>query len=228
MTGYYLSILHGAGLTGLVALFSLAIAIALGLLGASAKLSGYKPLMWLGGAYSTVIRGIPELVMILLIFYGGAIGLNVLLEKAGYSEGINIDPFIAGVCTIGFIYGAYMTEVFRGAIQNIPRGQLEAAWAYGMTRGQTFWRITLPQMVRYAVPSFTNSWMALLKATSLVSLIGLHDMTYLAKQAGAATRQPFAFILMAAIIYLFYTSVSLWVLRKINDRYSLGTEKVQL
>lgn len=228
MTGYYISILHGAGLTALVAVLSLCVAIVLGMLGACAKLSGSRFLRAVGGLYALLVRGIPELVLILLVFYGGAIGLNMLLESMGSYEGISPDPFIAGVLIIGFIYGAYMTEVFRGGIQSIPRGQLEAAWAFGMSRTGTFWRITLPQMVRYSVPSFTNSWMALLKATSLVSLIGLQDMTYLARQAGSATREPFLFILTVAGIYLVFTSISFWVLRKINDRYSLGVEKVQL
>ena len=121
-----------------------------------------------------------------------------------------------------------MTETFRGAILSIPRGQMEAAWAFGMGSTQTFVRITLPQMVRYALPGFTNNWLVLIKATALVSLIGLHDMTYLAKQASAATREPFIFLLFAAALYLVFTSLSLWALKRLNARYSLGTEKVQL
>ena len=121
-----------------------------------------------------------------------------------------------------------MTETFRGAILAIPKGQMEAAWAFGMSPFKTFIRITLPQMVRYALPGFTNNWLVLIKATALVSLIGLQDMTYLAKQASAAAREPFIFFLFAAAIYLIYTSISLWALRRLNARYSLGTEKVQL
>ncbi|RMX08365.1 ABC transporter permease subunit [Corticibacter populi] len=228
MSGYYLSILQGAGLTVAVSLLSLVVAIVLGLLGAGAKLSHNRLLVTIGSLYTTVVRGVPELVMMLLVFYGGAIGLNLLLEKLGYPQGININPFAAGVLTIGFIYGAYMTENFRGAIKAIPYGQREAGLAFGMGRWQVFRRITLPQMVRYVVPSFTNSWMALIKATALVSLIGLHDMTYLARQAGSATRQPFVFILMTALLYLVFASVSLWVLRRVHARYSLGTEKITL
>ena len=130
--------------------------------------------------------------------------------------------------TIGFIYGAFMTETFRGAILSIPKGQMEAAWAFGMGRLQTFVRITAPQMVRYALPGFTNNWLVLIKATALVSLIGLQEMTYLAKQASAATRSPFEFFLFTAGLFLIYTSVSLFVLRKLNARYSLGTQRGQL
>ncbi len=228
MSDYYLAILHGSLLTVGVSLASLAVATLLGLLGAAAKLSGSRPLVWLAQLYTTVVRGVPELLMMLLIFYGGAIGLNHLLELWGNQEGVDLDPFVAGVLTIGFIYGAYMTETFRGAILAIPRGQMEAAWAFGMGRLQTFVRITAPQMVRYALPSFTNNWLVLIKATALVSLIGLHDMTYLAKQSSAAVREPFAFFLFAAALYLVFTSLSLWVLRRVSARYSLGTDKVQL
>ncbi len=218
----------GSLLTVAVSLASVAIATIMGLLGASAKLSGKRPLVWLATIYTTIVRGIPELVMMLLIFYGGAIGINTLLEKMGSEASIDLNPFVAGSMTIGFIYGAYMTETFRGAILAIPKGQMEAAWAFGMSPFKTFIRITLPQMVRYALPGFTNNWLVLIKATALVSLIGLQDMTYLAKQASAAAREPFIFFLFAAAIYLIYTSISLWALRRLNARYSLGTEKVQL
>ena len=228
MSDYFQSILMGSLLTVAVSLASVFTATILGLLGASAKLSGKRPLVWLATLYTSIVRGIPELVMMLLIFYGGAIGLNTLLEKMGSDQSVDLNPFVAGSLTIGFIYGAYMTETFRGAILAIPKGQMEAAWAFGMSPFKTFVRITLPQMVRYALPGFTNNWLVLIKATALVSLIGLQDMTYLAKQASAAARQPFIFFLFAAALYLVFTSASLWALRRLNARYSLGTEKVQL
>jgi len=228
MSDYYFSILQGALLTVAVSLASLLLSTVLGLLGATAKLSGNKPLVWLSTLYTTVIRGIPELVLMLLIFYGAAIGINNFFESIGSDFTLDLNPFAAGVATLGFIYGAYMTETFRGAILSIPRGQMEAAWAFGMSGPQTFLRITLPQMVRYALPGFTNNWLVLIKATALVSLIGLHDMTYLAKQASAATREPFVFLLFAAGLYLVFTSISLRALKHLNARYSLGTEKVQL
>lgn len=228
MSDYFQSILMGSLLTVAVSLASAFIATLLGLLGASAKLSGRRPLVLLATVYTSIVRGIPELVMMLLIFYGGAIGLNTLLEKMGSDASVDLNPFIAGSLTIGFIYGAYMTETFRGAILAIPKGQMEAAWAFGMSPLKTFFRITLPQMVRYALPGFTNNWLVLIKATALVSLIGLQDMTYLAKQASAAAREPFIFFLFTAALYLIYTSVSLWALGRLSARYSLGTEKVQL
>ena len=226
MSGYYQSILQGALLTVGVSLAALVVAIFLGLAGAAAKLSGRRALVWLATAYTTLGRGVPELVLMLLIFYGGTIGLNHLLEALGSRRSVDINPFAAGVLTIGFIYGAYMTETFRGAILAIPRGQMEAAWAFGMGRVRTFVRITAPQMVRYAIPGFTNNWLVLIKATALVSLIGLHEMTYLAKQASAATREPFTFFLFAAALFLIYTTVSLWALRWVNRRFSLGVKRL--
>ncbi|MEY2683971.1 MAG: hypothetical protein RJA09_1115 [Pseudomonadota bacterium] len=225
MSGYYLSILEGALLTVAVSLASLVVACALGLLGALAKLSGRPVLVGVSTAYTTLVRGIPELVLMLLVFYGGTMGLIALLEWLGLPAEVDINPFVAGVLTIGFIYGAYMTETFRGAILAIPKGQMEAAWAYGMGPRQTFFRITLPQMVRYALPGFTNNWLVLIKTTALVSLIGLHEMTYRAKQASAATREPFVFLLFAAALFLVYTTVSLWVLRRVSRRYSLGVRR---
>lgn len=225
MTGYYASILQGALLTVGVSLAALGVAILLGLAGATAKLSGRPLLVGLSTLYTTLVRGVPELVLMLLVFYGGTIGLNHLLALLGIKATVDINPFLAGVLTIGFIYGAYMTETFRGAILSIPRGQMEAAWAFGMGRFQTFVRITLPQMVRYALPGFTNNWLVLIKATALVSLIGLKEMTYLAKQASSATREPFTFFLFAAALFLVYTSVSLWALRWLDRRFSLGVKR---
>ena len=228
MQSYFLAILNGAVLTVGVSLAALMVSIILGLLGAGAKLSGRPVLVAVATTYTTVIRGIPDLVLMLLVFYGGTIGLNNLLEWMGSEATIDINPFLAGVLTIGFIYGAYMTETFRGAILSIPKGQAEAAWAFGMGRTQAFRRITAPQMVRYALPGFTNNWLVLIKATALVSLIGLQEMTYIAKQASAATRSPFTYLLFSAALFLVYSSVSLFVLRRLNARYSLGTKRGQL
>ncbi len=226
-SGYFSSILQGALLTVGVSLCALALAIVLGLAGAAAKLSGRPLLQGLATVYTTLVRGVPELVLMLLIFYGGTIGLNHLLERMGSTRTVDINPFLAGTLTIGFIYGAYMTETFRGAILSIPKGQMEAAWAFGMGPLRTFLRITAPQMVRYALPGFTNNWLVLIKATALVSLIGLQEMTYLAKQASSATREPFTFFLFAAALFLVYTSVSLWLLRKLDQRFSLGVRRSQ-
>lgn len=230
MEEYVLNILKGSVLTLEVALGSLLVAVVLGLLGATAKLSQNKILNWLAGIYSTVIRGIPDLVLMLLIFYGGQILLNLLLESVGYTDYVEINPFVAGVLTIGFIYGAYMTETFRGAIMAIPKGQMEAGLAFGMSNTRVFFRITVPQMIRLALPSFTNNWLVLIKATALVSILGLPDMTMLAKQAASAARgitpmAPMLFFLFTGAIYLAFTTVSLVVLKQLDKKYSMGVRR---
>ncbi|EIJ42793.1 amine acid ABC transporter, permease protein, 3-TM region, His/Glu/Gln/Arg/opine family [Beggiatoa alba B18LD] len=224
--GYGASILAGALLTIEVSLLSLCIATGLGLVGALARLSTSKIASSIAMVYTTVIRGIPDLVLMLLIFYGGQLLINQLANAIGYDDYIDINPFIAGVLTIGFIFGAYMTETFRGAILAIPRGQLEAAYAFGMTRGQVFWRILLPQMIPHALPSFGNNWLVLLKATALVSVIGLDDMVRKATLAAGATRLPFTFYLVVALGFLGFTTVSILCLKWLEHRYRIHTKTI--
>ena len=226
--GYGSTILDGTWLTVQLALLSMAVAIALGLLGAAFRLSPVKWLALLGETYAAVIRGIPDLVLILLIFYGGQEMLNRVLELSGYEGYVDINPFEAGVGTLGFIYGAYLSETFRGAFMAIPKGQGEAGLAYGMSPLRVFFRILVPQMIRLAIPGFTNNWLVLIKATALISLVGLQDMMARAKSAGDATREPFTYILLAAAIYLAITSVSLLVLRYLERRYSVGVKTAEI
>ncbi len=230
MSSYLLNILSGLLVTLGVALGALVVAALLGLAGAAAKLSPYKSLNWVGDIYSTVVRGVPDLVWMLLLYFGGQILINDVAELFGYRSGPQINPFVAGVLTIGFVYGAYMTETFRGAIMSVPKGQSEAGWAFGMGRMYTFRRMVLPQMVRFALPSFTNNWLVLLKATALVSVIGLADITNLAKQAGAAARgqipgAAILFMAFAAVLYLAISSISLFLLNKAETRYSAGVKR---
>ena len=228
LNGYGATILDGVWLTLQLSLLSMAVAIALGLFGASCRLSPVKWLALLGEAYATVIRGIPDLVLILLIFYGGQDMVNRIAPLLGYEDYIDISPFVAGVGTLGFIYGAYLSETFRGAFMSIPKGQGEAGMAYGMSPLRGFWRILVPQMIRLAIPGFTNNWLVLIKATALISLVGLQDMMARAKSAGDATHEPFTYILAAAAIYLAITSVSLLVLRYLERRYSAGVKAMEI
>lgn len=188
LQGYGSTILDGAWLTVQLALLSMAVAVALGLLGAAFRLSPVKWLALLGETYATVIRGIPELVLILLIFFGGQDLVNRIAPLLGHEDYIDINPFVAGVGTLGFIYGAYLSETFRGAFMAIPKGQGEAGLAYGMSPLRVFLRILVPQMIRLAIPGITNNWLVLVKATALISLVGLQDMMARAKSAGDATR----------------------------------------
>ena len=226
--GFLPSILDGATVTLTVALSSLAIAVVLGLAGAAMKLSKSRAAKALATVYTTVIRGVPDLVLMLLIFYGGQLTINELAPKFGYREYIDINPFVAGVSTIGFIFGAYLTETFRGAIMAIPPGQREAGIAYGMTPRQVFVRIVFPQMVRFALPGFSNNWLVLVKSTALVSVIGLSDMMNRAGLAAGATREPFTFYMTVAALYLVITTVSVLLLKVLEKRYSPGVKAASI
>jgi arginine/ornithine transport system permease protein len=224
--GYLPALLEGLGLTLRVSALSLAIACVFGMLGASAKLSTSRAARWSAQVYTTLIRGMPELVLMLLLFYGGQIAINRLAEMQGWDY-IDIPAFTAGVLTIGFIFGAYLTETFRGAILAIPKGQAEAAKAYALPPWKVLLRIVLPQMVRHAIPGFANNWLIMLKASALVSIIGLDDMVHRAGLAAASTRSPFTFYVAVALIYLTLTSVSIFVLARIEARFSMGVRKAQ-
>lgn len=223
--GYGPSIFEGTILTLEVSLLSLVLAMVLGMTGAMAKLSPFRPLSWAGTVYTTVIRGIPDLVLMLLVFFGGQVFVNQMAPLFGYGDYIDINPFIAGIGTIGFIFGAYMTETFRGAILAVNRGQLEAGAAYGMSGVMVFRRIMMPQMVRHALPGFGNNWLVLVKTTALVSIIGLDDMVRKAALAAGATRKPFTFYVVVAMNYLLITTVSIYVLKYLEKRYSVGSRR---
>ncbi len=195
-------LLSGAWVTIKLALTSLVFGLAFGLIGASAKLSSFWPARMLATAYTTLVRGIPELLLVLTIYFGGSMMLMAVAEKFGYTEYIEISAFAAGVAALSIAFGAYSTEVFRGAIQAIPKGQWESAQALGMTRGKTFFRIILPQVWRLALPGLGNLFQVLLKDTALVSVVGLNDLMRQAYVATGSTKQPFTFYMAAAIIYL--------------------------
>lgn len=224
---YSPGLLAGAWVTIKVALLSLVFAVITGLLGAACKLSPVAPLRWWTMLYTTVMRGVPDLVMMLLVFYGGQLLLNEVVDHFEW-DFIEINPFTAGVLTIGLIFGAYFTETFRGAFMAVASGQLEAGRAYGMSSWQVFWRIMFPQMLRFALPGIGNNWLVLLKSTAIVSMIGLADMTWLADQAGRSTHQPFTFYLAVCGLYLGMTAVSGYVLARLTARYSVGVREASV
>ena len=242
LKGYEWSLLEGAWLTLQVALLSLSLAMLLGMLGALAKLSKLGWLRGIATVYTTVIRGIPDLVLMMLIFYGGQMllnnslyGMNEWLNEymAGQNpdhdwtaylpDYIDVSPFIAGILTIVFIFGAYMAETFRGAIMAVDAGEMEAARAYGMSSSLAFRRILLPQMIRHALPGFGNNWLVLLKTTALVSIIGLDDMVRKGALAAGSTQMPFTFYFTVALIFLLFTSISTTGLRWMERRFSIHT-----
>ncbi|MCC4801039.1 ABC transporter [Enterovibrio norvegicus] len=224
--GYGPSIFMGAILTVQLAVLSAVIALLLGLITAMARLSKNRIARGAATLYSTVVRGVPDLVLMLLIFFGVQIMLNNfsdwLYDSYEIDVFFNVDEFTAGVSTIGFIFGAYMAETFRGAFLAVDRGQLEAGTAYGMSNWMVFRRIMFPQMMRHALPGIGNNWLVLVKTTALVSVIGLADMTRLAKEAAGAVNEPFKFFIPVAIVYLLITSVSELGLKRLERKFSAG------
>lgn len=223
---YMPRILSGAWLTLAVALLSFAFSFALGLLGANMRLSKNKLINGIATAYSTIVRGVPDLVWMFLIYYGLQYWLNDFAEAYGY-ETIQISPFMAGVFTIAFIFGAYFTETFRGAMLAIPSGQMEAGYAYGMNAWQVLKRITFPLLMRFALPGVKNNWLVLTKTTALVSIVGLDDVTRLAQLAGSKEQMSFMFNLVSALLFLLLTTVSLVVFRKLERQYARGVREVR-
>lgn len=218
-------LIEGTIVTVSLAVLSLVLSVAFGLIAAFAKLSPSRGLQRLGNLYTTFIRSVPELVLMMLIFYGGQALLNSIGQATGLWGYVDVNQFIAGVLTLGFIFGAYMAETFRGAILAIPQGQIEAAKSVGMSPRQVFQIVTWPQMVRYALPSFTNNWLVLVKATALVSVIGLHDLVWNAFSAGRSNHKLFTFMFAVLVIYLIITAVSDAALRWVDRRYSAGVRK---
>ncbi|MDC5150814.1 ABC transporter permease [Acinetobacter baumannii] len=226
-SGYGPLLLSGTWMTIQLALLSLLLSVIIGLIGASSKLSNIKALRYIATAYTTLIRSVPDLVIMLLLFYSLQLCLNQITEALQMDQ-IDINPFVAGVITLAFIYGAYFTETFRGAFQSVPRGQIEAAMAYGMTPWQVFHRVLFPQMMRFALPGIGNNWQVLIKATALVSIIGLTDIVKITQDAGRSTMQLFFFSIVAAAIYLAITTVSNLILIWLERHYSAGVRKGQL
>ena len=222
---YRMLLLEGTIVTVELAVGSLFFSVVLGLIGSMAKLSNSRVANRVSGSYTTLIRGVPDLVLMMLLFYGGQQVINDLGLLTGLWDYVEVNQFTAGVGSIGFVFGAYMTETFRGAILAIPRGQIEAGVSCGMTSLTVFRRITWPQMMRHALPSFTNNWLVLIKATALVSVIGLHDLVWNASTAGRSVRKPFTFFFAVLVIYLVLTAISDIGLRWLDRRYSAGERR---
>lgn len=196
LNGYGDLILLGAGTTLLVALAATAIGSIIGALMAAAKLSPSSVLQHIAGAYTTTIRGVPDLLVIFLVYYGGSSTLSHLLGRS-----IEINAFTAGAVSLGLVFGAYATEIFRGAILEVPRGQMEAASALGLSGVSAFVHVIAPQAWRLALPAFGNQLTVLLKETALVSLVGLEDLMRRTGFAVEGTNRPFFFYLVAGVLY---------------------------
>lgn len=210
-------LLAGTWVTLKLAFVSLFFGLVLGLLGALGKRSSLPPLRWLATTYTTLMRGLPELLLVLIIYFGTT---ELLLHL--FDIYVEVSAFAAGVAALSIAFGAYATEVFRGALQELPRGQVEAAQALGLTPFKVFWLIMLPQLWRLALPGLGNLFLVLLKDTALVSVIGLNDLMRQAYVAAGFTKLPFTFYLAAAGIYLLLTIVFMQLLRLMEQRANRG------
>lgn len=235
--------LEGAGVTVQLLLATLPFLVAFGLIGALAKLSAYRVFRGLGEAYTTIIRGIPELVIILLIYFGGTIAINALgyflVEGGGVDWGlkglgvflygedarIDISPFWAGVMALSLVHGAFATEVFRAAFLAVPHGEVEAAQACGMSTWQIFHRIRLPQVWRFALPGIGNLFQVLIKDTALISVVGLEEIMRKAQVGAGAEKLPFTFYLAAMAMFLVLTTVALVVFSYLERRAARGVRR---
>ncbi len=204
---------------------SAAFAVVLGLLAAWGKLSGSRAAARIAGAYTTVIRGIPELLVIYIVFFGSSIGLQKLFALFGYDGYVEINAFVTGVFALGLVAGSFATEVFRGAILAVPRGQIEAAKACGMRPSLVFRRNRFPQMLRFAIPGLGTLWLILMKDTALISVIALDELIRTSRIASEAERLPFTFYFVAAMIYLALTTVSTGGLQRIERWASRGVRR---
>jgi octopine/nopaline transport system permease protein len=186
------------------------------------KLSKFKSLNLIANIYTTVIRGVPELLVIYLFFFGGSGAIMFVASIFGYNEYIEINAFVTGSFAIGIISGAYSTEVFRGAIQSIDKGQFEAAKVLGFSKFKQFYKIILPQMLRLAIPNLSNVWQITLKDTSLISVTGLVEIMRQSYIAAGSTRDPMFFYSFAAVLYLLLTFLSMKLINKLEVKYSRG------
>ncbi len=213
MNGFVIQMLFGTLVTLKVAGASALMGIVIGLLGALLESIPIKWVCYPATCIISLIRGLPELLVLFFIYFGVAVILKNI-----FNQYIDISSFAASVAALSLIFGAYASQVFRGAFLAIDGGQIDAGYAIGFNRVQVFMRIQIPQAWRHAIPGLGNLWLVLLKDTAIVMLIGLADLMSEAKIAASTTHQPFTYYLIAAGIYLLITSVSQWVIHLFTIR----------
>ena len=200
--------LRAASVTLLLSLTAMSIGLFISIFGTLSKLSDKFYVRVIADVYTTVVRGIPELLVIYLLFFGGSNAVMGMAKLFGYHGYIELNAFVIGSVAVGAISGAYSTEVMRGAFLAVPRGQIDAAKSVGMNKLVLFRRVLIPQVLRYALPGLGNVWQLTLKDTSLVMVTGLVEIMRQAHVASGSTYSPFTFYVTAALLYLILTTVS--------------------
>jgi His/Glu/Gln/Arg/opine family amino acid ABC transporter permease subunit len=224
--GWGLEIAKGALVTISVALLSLAVGMIWGILGALALLSQSKALARIGNAYTTLVRGTPELLIILIIYFGGTVALTKLMRLVSSSATyVEVPSLVAGVFALSLVFGGFAAEVLRGAYLAIPKGQIEAADAFGMSGYTSFVYIKFPQMWRLALPGLGNQWISLVKDTSLISVVGLEELMRVSFMATSVAHEPFRFYLVASIIYLLLNTANTSLLQFLEAHASRGERR---
>ena len=221
-TGWGDELFYATLMTVAVSITAMFIGFIFALIFTPLKLSKFKTLNFIGNFYTTVIRGVPELLVIYLFFFGGSGAIMYVASIFVYFEYIEINAFITGATAIGIISGAYSTEVFRGAIQSIDKGQFEAAKVLGVSKFVQFYKIILPQMLRLAIPNLSNVWQITLKDTSLISVTGLVEIMRQSYIAAGSTRDPLFFYSCAAVLYLLLTYLSMKLINRLEAKFSRG------
>ena len=221
-TGWGDELFYATLMTIAVAITALLIGFFLASIFATFKLSKNKLLNLIGSFYTTVFRGVPELLVIYLFFFGGSGAIMFVAKIFGYDGYIEVNAFLTGAISIGIISGAYSTEVFRGAVQSIDKGQFEASKVLGFKKKIYFLKVIIPQMLRLALPNISNVWQITLKDTSLISVTGLVEIMRQSYVAAGSTRDPLFFYSFAGILYLLLTFLSLKIFNRLENHYGKG------
>ena len=211
-------LLEGALVTLQISLGAFVLGLLIGLVVAMGKLSGRAPAVVVANTYITVCRAVPELLLILLLYYAGSDLVNAVLEWMG-REPVEINGFVSGVVVLGIVQGAYASEIIRGAILAIPAGHIEAARAFGCGKGLIVRRILIPEMMPFALAGLSNLWMTLLKDSALISVVGYNELLFTAKQAAGSTKMYLLFYLSVGAMYLVITLLSNGVVARIEARF---------
>lgn len=223
--GWGPALLRGAGVTILLALCGYGIGGLLGMLGAWAKIAGSRPLRAIASAYTTILRGIPDLLVIYLFYFGGSLLLTRVMGLAGHRGFVDMPGFVAGALAVGIVSGAQHTEIYRGAFRAVSKGEIEAAHAVGMSRATMARRVVIPLVLRHALPGMGNVWQLTLKDSALVSVTGVVELLRTAQIGSGSSGRPFDFFFAAALIYLAIASVTGLVFRRAESRLQRGQRR---